>query len=90
MTDHTRIEKIGDDSIVLFLVFQVVAGNRYDSLAMFHMLNLSVMFICVVIMHHLVIYLWHFILLYLNNYGVIYCLLVNKSLHTHSRAFCIT
>ena len=38
-----------------------------------HMLNLSVVFICVVIMHHSVICLWHFILLCLNNYGVIYC-----------------
>ena len=33
MTDHIRTEKIGGDSIVLFVVFQVVAGNRYDSLA---------------------------------------------------------
>ena len=29
-----------------------------------------------------VIYLWHFILICLNNCGVIYCLLVNKSSHT--------
>ena len=33
MTDHTRTEKIGGDSIVCFVVIQVVAGNRYDSLA---------------------------------------------------------
>ena len=30
MTDHTRTEKIGDDSIFIFVVIQVVAGNRYD------------------------------------------------------------
>ena len=30
VTDHTRTEKIGGDSIVCFVVFQVVAGNRYD------------------------------------------------------------
>ena len=32
MTDHTRTEKIGGDSIFIFVVFQVVAGNRYDSI----------------------------------------------------------
>ena len=50
------------------------------------MLNLSVVFICVVVMHHSVIYLWCFILLCLNNCGVIFVLLVNKSrssLHTY-------
>ena len=32
MTDHTRTEKIGGDSIFLFLiVVQVVAGNGYDT-----------------------------------------------------------
>ena len=31
MTDHTRIEKIGGDSIFIFVVIQVVAGNRYDN-----------------------------------------------------------
>ena len=30
VTDHTRAEKIGGDSIIIFVVFQVVAGNRYD------------------------------------------------------------
>ena len=30
MTDHTRTEKIGGDSILFLVVFQVVAGNRYD------------------------------------------------------------
>ena len=32
VTDHTRTEKIGGDSIVFvfFVVLQVVAGNRYD------------------------------------------------------------
>ena len=33
MTDHTRTEKIGGDSICILVVIQVVAGNRYDSLA---------------------------------------------------------
>ena len=33
MTDHTRTEKIGGDSIFMFVVYLVVAGNRYDSLA---------------------------------------------------------
>ena len=33
VTDHTRTEKIGGDSILIFVVIQVVAGNRYDSLA---------------------------------------------------------
>ena len=33
VTDHTRTEKIGGDSILIFVVFQVVAENRYDSLA---------------------------------------------------------
>ena len=33
VTDHTRTEKIGGDSIIIFVVIQVVAGNRYDSLA---------------------------------------------------------
>ena len=33
MTDHTRTEKIGGDSIVIvfLVVLQVVAGNRYDN-----------------------------------------------------------
>ena len=30
MTDHTHTEKIGGDSISIFVVFQVVAGNPYD------------------------------------------------------------
>ena len=30
VTDHTRTEKIGGDSIFMFVVNQVVAGNRYD------------------------------------------------------------
>ena len=30
VTDHTRTEKIGGDS-VMFVVIQVVAGNRYDN-----------------------------------------------------------
>ena len=30
VTDHTRTEKIGGDSIFMFVVIQVVAGNRYD------------------------------------------------------------
>ena len=58
------------------------------------MLSLSIVFVCVVIMHHSVIYLTHFILLCLNNCGVIFfILLMNKSQlspRTHSRAFCIT
>ena len=33
MTDHTRTEKIGGDSIFIFVVIQVVAETRYDSLA---------------------------------------------------------
>ena len=33
VTDHTRTEKIGGDSIFIFVVIKVVAGNRYDSLA---------------------------------------------------------
>ena len=33
VTDHTRTEKIGGDSILIFVVNQVVTGNRYDSLA---------------------------------------------------------
>ena len=45
------------------------------------MLNLSVFIF--------VMYLCHFILLYLNNCMVIYCFLMNKSLRTHSRVFCI-
>ena len=31
MTDHTRTEKIGGDSILCFVVILVVAGNRYDN-----------------------------------------------------------
>ena len=31
VTDHTRIEKIGGDSILFLVVIQVVAGNRYDN-----------------------------------------------------------
>ena len=31
MTDHTRTEKIGGDSIFIFVVFQVVVGNRYNN-----------------------------------------------------------
>ena len=30
VTDHTRTEKIGGDSILFLVVLQVVAGNRYD------------------------------------------------------------
>ena len=33
MTDHTRTEKIGGDSILIFVVIQVVAGNCYDNKA---------------------------------------------------------
>ena len=33
VTDHTRTEKIGSDSILFLVVILVVAGNRYDSLA---------------------------------------------------------
>ena len=69
MTDYTRTEKIGGDSI-LFCGHPSRAGNRYDSLAtpletlksqtnilsyvvfvIFRMLSLSIVFICVVIMH---------------------------------------
>ena len=31
MTDHTCTEKIGGDSIFIFVVIPVVAENRYDS-----------------------------------------------------------
>ena len=31
VTDHTRTEKIGGDSILFLVVLQVVAGNRYDN-----------------------------------------------------------
>ena len=31
MTDHTRTEKIGGDSIFIFVVIHVVARNRYDN-----------------------------------------------------------
>ena len=83
MTNHTRTEKIGGDYI-LFYGHPSLAGNRYDSLAtplgnyrvgpifrdvlssiLFHMHDLSV--------SPLVIYLWQFSLLRLNNCGVIYC-----------------
>ena len=30
MTDHTRTEKIGGDSLFIFVVIQSRAGNRYD------------------------------------------------------------
>ena len=30
VTDHTRTEKIDGDSILFLVVFQVIAGNRYD------------------------------------------------------------
>ena len=30
MIDYTRTEKIGGDSNFILVVFQVVAGNRYD------------------------------------------------------------
>ena len=30
--DHTRTEKVGGDSIFMFVVNQIMAGNRYDSL----------------------------------------------------------
>ena len=33
VANHTRTEKIGGDSIFMFVVIQVVAGNSYDSLA---------------------------------------------------------
>ena len=61
VTDHTCTEKIGGDSIFMFVVLQVVAGNRYDSLAtplgtkrvrpisshmLSRMLNLSVVYFC--------------------------------------------
>ena len=32
VTDHTRTEKIGGDSIFIFVVYQIVAGNRYDNI----------------------------------------------------------
>ena len=82
MTDHTCTKKIGGDSFY-FNGHPSQTGNCYDSLVtplgtqrvgpifrdvlssmLFHMLDLSV--------SHLVIYLWHFILLCLNNCGVIY------------------
>ena len=82
MTDHTRTEKIGGDSI-MFVVIQVVAGDRYDSLAtplgiervrplLSHML--SSMFLCMLNLSVFifVMYLCHFILLYLNNCVAIY------------------
>ena len=31
MTDHTHTEKIGGDSIFIFVVIQVATGNRYDT-----------------------------------------------------------
>ena len=37
------------------------------------MLNLFVVIICIIVMHCLVFQLWHFIVLCLNNCGVIYC-----------------
>ena len=32
MTDHTRTENIGGDSILFLVVLRVVAGNRYDNI----------------------------------------------------------
>ena len=31
MTDYTRTENIDGDSIFIFVVIQLVAGNHYDS-----------------------------------------------------------
>ena len=80
--DHTRTEKIGGDSIN-FCGLPSRAGNRYDSLAtplgnkrvrplLSHML--SSMFLCMLnfSVFIFVMYLCHFILLYLNNCVVIY------------------
>ena len=83
VTDHTRTEKIGGDSILIFVVNQVeretvmtawrlrwglkrvrpILSHMLSSM-LFRMLNLSVFI--------LVMYLCHFILLYLNNCVVIY------------------
>ena len=85
MTDHTRIEKIGGDSIY-FCGNPCRAENHYDSLAtplgmlesqtnilsyvvfvVFRMLNLSIVPICIVIMHiFFVIYLWYFHIMFNN------------------------
>ena len=92
MTDHTRTEKVGGDSIDLFLVFQVereavmtawrfhwgVLESQANILSyvvfiVILMPNLSVVIICIIVMHCLVFQLWYFILLCLNNCGVIYC-----------------
>ena len=80
------------------MVFQVVAGNRYDSLAtplgtkrvrpisshmlsfmLFSMLNLSVLHFCDVFVAFFI-----YVLIFVVSFII---LIVNKSLHTHSRAF---
>ena len=92
MTDHTRTEKIGGDSIFMFVVIQVERETvmtawrlhwgplesqanilSYVVFIVIRMLNLSAVIICIIVMYCLVFQLWHFILLCLNNCGVIYC-----------------
>ena len=84
MTDHTRTEKIGGDSIN-FYGHPSRAGNRYDSLAtplgnkrvrpilshmlsfmLLRMLNLSIVFICIVIMH-IFLFIYGILVLCFNN-----------------------
>ena len=84
MIDHTRTEKIGGDSIFMFVVIQVRAENRYDSLTTSlgskrvrpissHMLSSMLFRMLDLFVFNFVICLLHFVLSCLNNCDVIYC-----------------
>ena len=103
MTDHTRIEKIGGDSIH-FCGQTSRAGNRYDSL----MIPLETIesqtnilsYVVFVIFRMLNLSVFHFRDVFMASFIYVLIimvlfiiLLVNKSrssFSTHSRAFCIT
>ena len=75
MTDHTRTEKIGDDSILIFVVIQVeretvmtawrlhwgylrvrpILCHMLSSIVI-RMFNISIVSLCVVIMHNFVVH----------------------------------
>ena len=56
MTDHTRTEKIGGDSIFMFVVIQVVAGNCYDIVYLDNMPSNNV---CLMAKKEYESWLWH-------------------------------
>ena len=104
MTDHTRTEKIGGDSIVLFLVFQVERetvmtawrlhwrlreSDQYFVICLFFML-LRMLNLSVFYFCDVFVASFIYVLIIMVLFII---LLVNKSrssFRTHSRAFCIT